>query len=66
LNYYSFVNNYGKLATSLEWILKSSCLRLLAAKFKLRSTTKVIEKFGKDLKGNDKYAFFKPKYTKNT
>lgn len=65
LNYYSFANNYSRVATSLEWILKTSCLKLLAAKFKLRTTSKVLRKFGKDIKGNDNIAFIKPSYRIN-
>nr|AVR57750.1 hypothetical protein C0989_000010 [Termitomyces sp. T132] len=49
LNYYSFVHNYSRLSTHLYWILKGSCAKLLAAKFSLKSTRKVMNKFGKDL-----------------
>lgn len=62
LNYYSFANNRSRVASSLEWILKSSCARLLAAKFKLGNISGVVRKFGKDLKGNEKTAFLKPSY----
>jgi hypothetical protein len=65
LNYYSFTNNYSKLASSIEFILKNSCAKLLAAKYKLRSVNHVIPKFGKDLKGKDKIAFLKPSYKLN-
>lgn len=65
LNYYSFTNNYARLAASLEWILKNSCMKLLAAKFKLRRITSVLKEYGKDLKGKDQRAFFKPPYTTN-
>lgn len=65
LNYYSFVSNFGQLASSLEWILRNSCGQLLAAKFRLSSSLGVINKFGTDFKGEDNIAFFKPKYTKN-
>jgi group II intron reverse transcriptase/maturase len=65
LNYYSFTHNYPKVASSLEFILKTSCAKLLAAKFKLRSVSKVIEKYGKDLQGKDKIAFLKPSYKMN-
>lgn len=51
LNYYSFTHNYPKVASSLEFILRTSCAKLLAAKFKLGSVSKVIGKFGMDLKG---------------
>lgn len=65
LNYYSFTNNYPKVASSLEWILKNSCAMLLAAKFKLRTVNKVLTKYGKNLKGEGKTSFFKPTYKKN-
>lgn len=68
LNYYSFTHNYSRVASSLEFILKTSCAKLLAAKFKLRSVTEVINKYGKDLKGLaslDKIGFFKPSYKLN-
>jgi group II intron reverse transcriptase/maturase len=60
LNYYSFVMNYGTLTASLTHILKVSCAKLLAAKFNLQRVSKVLGKFGPDLKGNDKVAFIKP------
>jgi group II intron reverse transcriptase/maturase len=62
LNYYSFVNNYQRVAVSLEFLLKGSCAKLLAAKYKLGSVSKVLAKYGKDLKGNDRIAFLKPSY----
>lgn len=62
LNYYSFAHNYPKVASSLEFILKTSCAKLLAAKFKLRSVSKVIGMYGTDLKGAGKVAFLKPNY----
>ena len=65
LNYYSFTHNYSKVASSLEFILYTSCAKLLAAKFKLRSISKVMKTFGKDLKGNDKIGFIKPSYKLN-
>jgi hypothetical protein len=37
--------------------LKSSCAKLLAAKFTLKSQNKVYRKFGKNLKGKDKIEF---------
>lgn len=60
LNYYSFAHNYNHLAASLTHILKSSCAKLLAAKFTLRTRSKVIKKFGQDLQGDGKVAFLKP------
>lgn len=65
-NYYSFTNNYPRVASSMEFIIRTSCAKLLAAKFKLRSVTKVINKFGMDLKGNDRIGLFKPSYKTNT
>lgn len=65
LNYYSFTNNYPKLASSLEFIMKNSCAKLLAAKYKLKSVNKVLSKYGIDLKGKDKTAFVKPSYKIN-
>jgi hypothetical protein len=60
LNYYSFTHNYSRLASSMEFILKTSCAKLLAAKYKLRSVNKVLSEFGDDLKGKGKTAFLKP------
>lgn len=65
LNYYSFTHNYSRVASSLEFILYTSCAKLLAAKFKLRSVSKIIKTFGKDLRGNDKIGFMKPSYKLN-
>lgn len=49
LNYFSFVHNYSRLGWYLYYILHSSCAKLLAAKYSMRSQRKVIRKFGKDL-----------------
>lgn len=65
LNYYSFAMNYGRLAASLRFILYTSCAKLLAAKFKLGSVNKVMNKFGPDLKGNSNTEFLKPKLNLN-
>lgn len=54
LNYYSFVNNFGKFAATIEFILKGSCAKLLAAKFSLKTQAKVFKKFGKQLKDPEK------------
>ena len=68
LNYYSFVHNYGTLTSRLMFILKSSCCKLLAAKFKLKTTASVYKKFGNNLtaqaiKENEKpLSFIKPSY----
>lgn len=60
LNYYSFANNYNHLAASLSHRLKTSCAKLLAAKYTLGNTTKVLNKYGTDLKGADRIGFFRP------
>lgn len=61
LNYYSFVHNYAKMAGWVYLNLKSSCAKLLAAKFTLKSQNSVYKRFGKDLKGKDRIAFIKIK-----
>ena len=65
LNYYSFTHNYSRVASSVEFILKTSCAKLLAAKFKLGSVTEVIKRYGGNLKGEDKIGFLKPSYKIN-
>jgi len=65
LNYYSFVQNYSKLVSILTYILKSSCAKLLAAKFSMERQSKVFRKFGKNLKGTDKISFIEPSYRSN-
>ena len=66
LNYYKFSHNYGTLASSLVHILKSSCAKLLAAKYTLKTQVKVYEKFGPLLttknKANKEVHFLKPSY----
>jgi hypothetical protein len=42
--------------------LKSSCAKLLAAKFKLKSQASTFSKFGSNLQGKDKIAFVKAIY----
>uniref|UniRef100_UPI001FA6C0EA hypothetical protein n=1 Tax=Ciborinia camelliae TaxID=647257 RepID=UPI001FA6C0EA len=65
LDYYRFTHNYPRVASSLEFILKTSCAKLLAAKYKLGSVTKVIKRYGGDLKGKEKIGFLKPCYKLN-
>lgn len=48
-NYYSFASNHGQLAGYLTLILKRSCCKLLAAKFKLRSMKATYLKFSGNL-----------------
>lgn len=49
MNYYRFVDNYRIIAFSIQYILMRSCAKLLAAKFKLKTSRKVYNKFGKNL-----------------
>jgi Type II intron maturase len=62
LNYYSFVYNYEKLAGWIYMNLKSSCAKLLAAKYTLISQNRVYRKYGKDLRGRDRIGFQKITY----
>jgi hypothetical protein len=62
INYYSFVMNYGKLVSWVHLVLKTSCAKLLAAKFTLRTQRQVYINFGKNLKGDGKIGFIKPRY----
>jgi len=62
LNYYSFAMNKNQLSSYLHFILKTSCTKLLAAKFTLKSQNKVYLEFGKDLKGKDKIGFMDAEY----
>ena len=77
INYYSFAQNKGKLAAFLYFYLKSSCLKLLAAKLKLKTQAQVLKKLDKNLKvfhkhkdSNGKISikvteFVTPNYTNN-
>jgi hypothetical protein len=60
INFYSCVHNLGYISSYLHFVLKTSCAKLLAAKFKLKTQNKVFAKFGKDLLGTDKIAFVSP------
>ena len=62
LNYYSFVHNKGKISSYIHFILKSSCAKLLASKFSLKSQKAVFKKFGSNFKGSDKISFVSPQY----
>jgi group II intron reverse transcriptase/maturase len=67
LNYYNFTHNFGTLASSLVHILKSSCAKLLAAKYTLRTQAQAYKKFGELLTApaNSKEKeinFLKPSY----
>jgi hypothetical protein len=68
LNYYSFVHNYSTMSRKINWFLKTSCAKLLAAKFNIRTRAKVYKKFTIDLNcKNDKdeiiAKFIRPDYT---
>lgn len=56
-NYYRFAHNFNELSSWTHFILKSSCAKLLAAKLTLGNQKKVFEKFGSNLKGEDKHGF---------
>ena len=68
LNYYSFVNNYGPFVSRIMLVLKSSCCKLLAAKYSMKTMASVYKKFGKNLtapalKDREKpLPFVKPSY----
>lgn len=62
INYYRFVHNFNELSSRVHYVLKSSCAKLLAAKFTLKSQARVFESYGKDLKGKDKHSFIKAAY----
>lgn len=47
MQYYSFVGNFNELSAKLHFILKTSCARLLAAKFSLGTLPQVYAKYGK-------------------
>jgi retron-type reverse transcriptase len=49
LSYYSFANNYTKIAAKVHYILKYSCALTIASKMKLKTLRKVFRKYGKDL-----------------
>jgi len=49
LNYYKFVDNKNIFNTLISYILKHSCAKTLARKFKLSSRRKVFQKYGPNL-----------------
>lgn len=57
MQYYGFASNLNHLSARIHWELKTSCVKLLAAKFSLNTQAAVYKKFGKDLKGEDKHGF---------
>jgi group II intron reverse transcriptase/maturase len=62
LNYYSFAMNKNQLISYLHFILKTSCAKLLAAKFTLKTQNRVYLELGKDLKGKEKIGFIAADY----
>lgn len=48
VNYYSFATNFSQLSRVL-FLLKQSCAKTLALKFKLKTSSKVFAKFGRFL-----------------
>lgn len=61
LNYYSFSHNINQLHGLLSLILKSSCAKLLAAKFNLHTRSQVYKKYGRWLEKDGKVGFYHPK-----
>lgn len=48
-NYYKFASNYSQMAGRVFHIMRQSCAKLLAAKYSLKSISKVYAKFGHSL-----------------
>jgi hypothetical protein len=65
LNYYSFVHNYSRVVSLLNFILKQSAAKLLAAKFNLGTRAKVFKKFGPNLTSPKRISFIHPSYKGN-
>jgi hypothetical protein len=61
-NYYYFAFNRLNFLMFIYSIFKSSCAKLLATKYSLNSKKKVYLKFGKNLKVNKRFAFYKIKF----
>lgn len=61
LNYYSFSHNINQVHGLLSLVLKASCAKLLAAKYKLHTRGRVYAKFGRWLDKEGKVGFFHPK-----
>lgn len=73
LNYYKFAHNYPRVASLIGYHLKQSCAKLLAAKYSLKTMSKVYNKFGPNLSVSHKemkdktskekvYSFLVPSY----
>ena len=61
LNYYSFADNYKRLAHSIFNILRNSCAKVLAAKYKIKTVRQTLRKFGKYLGKGEEVKFLDPK-----
>nr|UEX92732.1 hypothetical protein [Ophiocordyceps lanpingensis] len=59
IQYYRFADNFNGLSAKVHYILKESCARLLAAKYKAGTQAKIFATYGKNLKGQDKHGFVK-------
>jgi len=53
LQYYSLVNNYGRVAARIHYILKYSCALTIASKMKLKTLKRVFNRYGKDINIKD-------------
>lgn len=62
LNYYHFTHNYSRVASTISYILKQSCAKLLAAKYSSGTMAKAFEKFGPNLSAS--YGVAKGKETR--
>ena len=65
INYYSFAENLNRISSLIYFTLKTSCAKLLAAKFKLETKSKVFAIFGSNMKGKDTIGFADPLYGMN-
>lgn len=55
INYYSFVDNYHAFHTIVNFILRHSCAKTLARKFRLGSRAAAFKKFGSALSTKDEF-----------
>jgi len=51
MQYYRFADNFNRLSSKVHYVLKESCARLLAAKFKTGTQASIYATYGKNLKG---------------
>nr|YP_010338686.1 putative reverse transcriptase/maturase [Glaucosphaera vacuolata]UNJ18636.1 putative reverse transcriptase/maturase [Glaucosphaera vacuolata] len=61
LNYYSTCDNYRRLSNSIYHTLRSSCCKLIAARYKLKTVRAVLIKYGKNLQNFSKTPLLNPK-----